>query len=378
MARIFKEGGELVFDPSYLPDSLPHREQQMAILRDSIEGAILKAAHTTPILYGPSGTGKTSVLRAILREVEGRYKKVMCTLINATIHSKTYVAIQRISSKVIPVPERGFSAEELLLKLYDRLDMEDVQYVVGIDDADELIRRERGKLLEVLTRVEENYGQRLIHPIVVLRNLEILNGLPPHITSKLGGLAIEFPRYNKRQLKDILAERIEKGINEGRITGNAVECASFATDLIYKGNARELINLTLRAGKIAEYLNDEEIKAEHVRQALFESYTRLQRSEIREGANRVYYRVLWSIAKHIAEEPDIYYVDEGLMLRSYETFVKSFGERIPFESYDKTVKEMVTISNRDRSYVLAVDEGRLVYLSYPARVLVKELSSRIF
>jgi|GEM_PF-1377906 cell division control protein 6 len=377
MTRIFREGGERVFDPKYLPKALPHREKQLDILKKVVSEGLDGSHYSIPVLYGESGTGKTSTLRKVLTEIkEEREDNIDFRVVNATTHSRTYVAIQYIAKKIVPIPERGLGIDEIITKLYDRLDIEELKYIVAIDDGDELIRRDRGKILEILTRIEEGYERRLIYPILVLRKMEILSALPPHITSKVGGPRIEFPPYDKRQFKDILKERIELGFNEDVITQNAVEAATYAAEKIFLGNARELLNIVFKAGKKAEYEGDLTVTSEHIRNAIYEIYSKTMKPDIvsDKKKERIVYRVLWTLTKLIHDQPDIYWLTEDILNAGFDLYMRNFMEKISYDEYIETIEEIAV----GRSRIITYDGGQLVFLSYPAKKLYEDLTRTLF
>ena len=378
MTRIFKEGGENKFSTAYIPNVLPHREEQIEQLVGIIRDGIEIDAFRTPILYGETGTGKTTTVIRVLNMIQKMYmEKVRVKRINATTYSKSYMAITALARDVIPVPQRGLSIEEVLNRLYDRLDIQDIYYVFAIDDADELIRREKGRILELLTRIEENYEKRLMLPIVIVRNIKYIDALPRHITSKLGGMKIYFPTYKKEQLKDILKERIEKGIKEGGVTQNAIECATYNTEKLFGGNARELLNVMLKAGKIAEKLEAPSIYSDHVRQAVYEMYSFTLASGISVAKERdMKTRILWALYKAIQEHPDIYYVDDDVLEKAYETYATTFQmEDISKSEMTDILFEMALYETQN---LVTLDEGKLVIAHYPIGRVFNELTQKIF
>ena len=375
MKKIFRERGQAIFDPSYLPKSLPHRQEQYNMLKKTLIDEINGKEFGIPILFGTSGTGKTTVLRKVLNNIEQELSEnIECEHINATTLSKTYTAIQRISSKIISIPERGYGMDEIILKLYDRLDIQELKYIIGIDDADELIRREHGKIIDILTRVEESYSKRLIYPVIVLRNINMLRGLSPHITSKLGGVRIEFLPYNKKQLKDILSERIRYGLVENAISKNAVDAAAFATEKIFIGNARELMNIILKAGKTAEAMDEEKIVAEHIRFALYDIYTKTAETYLSKHEEEKYYKVLWAMSKVISEKTDTYRLDIDILQEAYEVYKRNFMNDLSYEVFAETISELSKTSHD----IISQDYGNLVFLTYPAKKLYEKLTEKLF
>ncbi len=378
MSKIFKEGGENKFTTSYIPDALPHREEQIEQLVNIISEGIELDAFMIPVLYGETGTGKTTTVIHVLNIINKKYMdKVKVRRINATTHSRSYLAVKALAQDIVPVPDRGLSIEEVLNRLYDKLDIQDTYYVFAIDDADELVRREKGRILELLTRIEENYDRRLLFPIVVVRNIKYIDALPRHITSKLGGMRIHFPSYNKNQLKDILKERIEKGIKEGGITQNAIECATFNTEKLVGGNARELLHTILKAGKIAEKSDDPSINAEHVRQAVFETYSSTLSSGLtlsKEKDRNM--RILWALYKAIQGKPDTYYIDDEILEKTFEIYSSTFHlEDLSKSDLPDILLDMAIYESQN---LITLDNGKLTIAHYPVNTVYNKLTQKLF
>lgn len=379
MSKIFREGGERVFDPSYLPHDLPHREYQLNQISETLIEGVINGHYAVPILYGDTGTGKTTTLRKALLKIKEEIGdiRVESIVLNATTHRTAYTVIRRIASKIIPIPERGYGIDEIILKLCDRLDIEELSYIVAIDDSDELIRVERGKILDILTRIDETYDRRLIFPIIVVRKIEILNILPQHIKSKLGGYRIEFKPYDKEQLKDILKERIVLGLDEKRITENAIKLSTLATEKIFGGNARELLNMIYKSGKTVEYEGGEAIKAEHVRQSIYDSYLKSIKPKLSIDRNKEieYYKIIWPFTYIAYHNNDVYDLSENLIKEAYEIYQKSFmHEKIDYIRFRKLIEELVLTNTN----IFSKDDDSIVFFTYPAKTLYEGLRNILF
>ncbi|RLG61998.1 hypothetical protein DRN87_00935, partial [Candidatus Geothermarchaeota archaeon] len=257
MMSVFKEDGWKYFDISYLPKKMPHREKEKNEIVDIFKLGLDKNVFKIPVIYGPSGTGKTTVIHKVFKELKELYDGLIETyVLNSLTAAKTYVAITRIASHLIPIPHRGLSQDEIIDRLYNVLKMRDQRYLVALDDSDDLIRRDGGKIIELLTRIEEEYGERLIYPIIIVRNMAPIYSLSDHIKSKIDGPKIEFRPYNWRELIDIIEERIELGLKEDAISENAVKVSAYISDEIFNGSAREMINLIYNSGLVADRENN--------------------------------------------------------------------------------------------------------------------------
>ena len=73
MSLIFEENGLIVCDPTYIPENIPHRESQFNTIIESLENGIKYNVFSIPIIYGFSGTGKTTVVKKALIYLKDMY-----------------------------------------------------------------------------------------------------------------------------------------------------------------------------------------------------------------------------------------------------------------------------------------------------------------
>src|SRR3989338_9451585 len=78
--RIFKDERALM--PEYLPDVLPHREREIREIADALRGAADGRGAENLLLTGPTGTGKTSVSKYVLKELADYSSRVVPLYIN--------------------------------------------------------------------------------------------------------------------------------------------------------------------------------------------------------------------------------------------------------------------------------------------------------
>jgi len=275
MPRILGKEGQKVFSIDYIPEYTPFREEVINDIIDYISTSISEENYRPIIIAGSSGTGKTLVATKVVNHlVSDDYlsNNVAATLINATIANSIYAVIKKIAGFITPIPERGLSISDIIRRLETTLTSRRIRYIIALDDADEIIKKERGKLVYILTRMDEEAHVPLIYPIFILRDMKVLTALPDHIRSKIGGPIYKFNPYNRSQLKEIIRERIEKGLNPGAISENAIEVSSINTEVIFGGNAREMINLIYRSALYAEKLKLNKIDAEIIRETFFYTF----------------------------------------------------------------------------------------------------------
>ncbi|HEW93460.1 MAG TPA: AAA family ATPase [Thermoprotei archaeon] len=359
MMSVFKEDGWKYFDISYLPKKMPHREKEKNEIVDIFKLGLDKNVFKIPVIYGPSGTGKTTVIHKVFKELKELYDGLIETyVLNSLTAAKTYVAITRIASHLIPIPHRGLSQDEIIDRLYNVLKMRDQRYLVALDDSDDLIRRDGGKIIELLTRIEEEYGERLIYPIIIVRNMAPIYSLSDHIKSKIDGPKIEFRPYNWRELIDIIEERIELGLKEDAISENAVKVSAYISDEIFNGSAREMINLIYNSGLVADRENNSRIIAEHVRKAFYMSYSR----NIAPAISDMEINILKAIAKRLSADLDKIEITKEDITYIYEYFRDRGSRRIELKQFIHILDEELYLKKK----LLYKDEsGRYIFFYYP-------------
>ncbi|HIE36568.1 TPA: hypothetical protein EYP83_00240 [Candidatus Geothermarchaeota archaeon] len=360
MGKIFREGGERFFSLEYIPEKTPYREHHINELYSYLDNEIKSGSFRPPILLGPSGTGKTTVVNKTLKLIGMKWDKIITRNFNMMLVNSTYSAIRMICSFTTPIPDRGLSLNEIIERLYGTLEMDDSIYIVGLDDVDELLRRERGRILEILTRVNEDYGVYRVFPIVVVRNIKPLYVLPDHIKSKIGGITINFNPYSSKELIEIVNERIEKGLNEDSITQNAINVSAIISEKIYGGNAREMINLIYKSSLYCEKKNIRRVTVETIRKVFFHEYYKHVKQDIRDTVKT---NILSTIILSLDE--DSYIIEDDRL----DDIITEIHERYGYKKEEiiKNIRELI-----GRGY-LAEKEGRIlqiylpkdIFLSYP-------------
>ena len=73
-AKIFKDREVLRHD--YLPEKLPHREDQIRLLGVTVAPVLKDARCSNIFIYGNTGTGKTAVTKYVLSHLEAKEKSM--------------------------------------------------------------------------------------------------------------------------------------------------------------------------------------------------------------------------------------------------------------------------------------------------------------
>lgn len=268
-AKIFKDREVLRHD--YLPDRLPHRENQIRGLGE-IVAPVLKGARSSNILiYGKTGTGKTAVVKHVLNHLATRTEKsnepVVFCYVNCRMANSAYRIFSRLCQSInISIPFTGLSVGEVFDRLRSGLNQTKIILMVVLDEADELVETRGDGLLYELTRVNETLDNSKVTLICISNDLRFKEFLDPRVLSSLSEEEMVFKPYNADELRRILLERIKAAFFNGTLTDAALRlCAALAAS--EHGDARRALDLLRVAGEVAERKCDATITEDHVREA---------------------------------------------------------------------------------------------------------------
>ena len=116
----------------FIPDELPHRDDQIRAIAQ-IMVCILRSSTSLPsniFLYGKPGTGKTAVIRHVVKKLaekchNSEIQAPNCIYINCNRVNSGYRILANIYNNIDPqnpVPSTGLPKDVLLKRLYSLLD----------------------------------------------------------------------------------------------------------------------------------------------------------------------------------------------------------------------------------------------------------------
>ncbi|MCK4424164.1 ORC1-type DNA replication protein [Candidatus Bathyarchaeota archaeon] len=280
---------ETKLDINYVPHKLPHRDAELHLLKEFFSFILKTPSKMTQrvIITGKVGAGKTVLSQRfgadITREagkhgINLRYAHVNCREYRGSL----FLILHHVVSVFHPnFPRRGYSAEELLRILLQILDEENAYVILALDEFESLVEREGSDAVYKLTRVHEarqDKPQRLSF-VCILRNLKITERLDASTRSTLQSNIINLDGYSKRQLKDILDDRVFLAFKPSTVPEDTVDSTA---ELAFAqgGNARFGIELLWRAGKYADAEDLGTVIPECVRKAVSSVYPLMRKSEL--------------------------------------------------------------------------------------------------
>jgi len=288
-----------VFDIAWVPGDLRHREDELQSLATSLTR---RSYYDTPLrIIGPSGVGKTAVVRYALEDMEQNAEDIRTAYVDAWTQRRSRRTLHALLSDLAPTTgtlHPDSKAKDLLDGIREAVVD---RAVVVIDEADML---QDSDLLVELHAIEH------LHLVLVAnRDDDIVDELGTIQSKTLqDGHRLDFEPYSVSALIDILRPRAAEGIYGGveddvlegiaeRADGdarNAIKCLEMATRM---ADAREL-------GRLDEDLVDEAMERAkaYVRQKASE---RLRREE----------HVIYNIVREKGE------AQMGEIYRTYESRV---------------------------------------------------------
>ncbi len=298
---LFK-GDRDMLRPSYVPEDLPHRQEQINDLASIMVTALRGNRPSNVLIFGKTGTGKTAVVRYLEREINRLKRenkeselntefadydidKVEYVYINCEVVDTHYGVMKNIGNKFVEdwdeqIPFTGWPMEKVYESLKDRIEEEERVVVIILDELDKLVTKNGDSVLYHLSKINSELEKSKVSLIGISNNLKFTEFLDPRVKSRLGEEKMIFPPYNADQLKDILADRAEKAF-EPEILGDDVIslCAALAAQ--EHGDARRALDLLRVSTEIAERKKEASVNTDHV----YKAKNKIEQDCVREAVN---------------------------------------------------------------------------------------------
>lgn len=267
--NVFKEKDVLRHD--YLPQRLPHREEQIRRLGETVAPALKGAMCSNVFIYGKTGTGKTAVTKYVLSYLEVKAKEFNAPLkfcyVNCRIAGSEYRVFANLCQSMgVSVPFTGLSVGEVFDRFRTGLDPLGIVFIVVLDEIDALIKARGDSLLYELTRINEILCKSKVSLVGISNDLRLKEFLDPRVFSSLSEEEIVFRPYDATELGNILFERAKLAFCDDTLSEAALSlCAALAA--AEHGDARRALDLLRVAGEVAERKGASVVTEEHVREA---------------------------------------------------------------------------------------------------------------
>jgi len=261
--EVFLRKNSVFFDKkalqaSYTPETILHREEQTKQLANILAPALKGDKPSNIFIYGKTGTGKTVTTKQTtkkLAEVAERENiPIKILYINCKLKRSTdteYRLIAQLARELgKSIPPTGLPTEEVYNTFFKALNIQQQNYILILDEIDQLINKTGDNALYNLTRINEDIEPQ-ISIIGISNDLMFVERLDPRVRSSLSEEEIVFPPYNAFQLQSILKSRAEISFNKDVLEQGLIEkCAAYAAR--DHGDARRALELLRVAGEIAD------------------------------------------------------------------------------------------------------------------------------
>ena len=272
--QIFKKNNREILRPSYIPDVLPHRNEEINSLASVLVPALKGERPSNILIFGKTGTGKTACVKYIGNEikkadVEGN--KVNFIYMNCEVVDTPYGVMQNIGNQFIQnftqrIPFTGLSIMQVYNLLRDALDEQNQVIVIALDEIDKLVYKSGDDVLYYLSKINDDLKNARVSIIGISNDLLFTDMLDSRVRSRMEGEKMVFPPYNAEQLKDILNQRALLSFDENVLEPAVIPlCAALAAQ--EHGDARRALDLLRIAAEIAERENLDKVTELHVYKA---------------------------------------------------------------------------------------------------------------
>ena len=266
---IFKDREVLRHD--YVPEKLPHREEQIRYLGEIVAPALRDSRCSNVFIYGKTGTGKTAVIKYVLGKLSNKAREfgapVKVCYVNCRLAGTEYRVFSSLCDAVgEEVPFTGLAVGEVFDRFKIGLDSSERLFMVILDEIDVLIKARGDVLLYELTRINENLRYSRVSLVGISNDLRFKELLDPRVLSSLSEEEVVFRPYDAAELQDILRDRARLAFYDGVLSNGAVSlCAALAA--AEHGDARRALDLLRVAGELAEREGSRGILEDHIRRA---------------------------------------------------------------------------------------------------------------
>jgi len=258
-----------VLTHDYVPDELPHREEEISKLAYILASALKGGKPSNVFMYGKTGTGKTAVARYVLKKLADRASVIGMNVSFAYVNCRYRKTNYRVLAKICEelgcsgVPSTGLPTDVVFDKLRNFIERLNRLVIVILDELDWLVRNSGDDTLYQLTRINNDLENSKVSIIGITNDLKFREYLDSRVLSSLSEESIVFKPYNSEQLYDILKMRTQLAFKDGVVSEEALKLAA-ALAAQEHGDARRAIDLLRVAGEIADRRGDNKLTAEHI------------------------------------------------------------------------------------------------------------------
>jgi len=267
---------EEVFTPSYVPDDFLHRDDQIKELSLAMKPGLRGVNTVNTLVHGPPGTGKTTAVKHLFKEVNEVSKKLVTVYVNCEDSNTRFNIFAKIHEAVLghSPPDTGKPLNAIKEKVFQKLQKEGKSLVVALDEMDELfLSRTIDQLLLDLLKAHTTYGYDKVGVIGIMIDDKYLAELEDKTKSVFNPTRVFFPPYNGAEAHEILSNRVKYGLYDGVLSKELLD--HIVEKTVSHGDMRVGIDLIRKSALLAERDSSRKITKEHVEAAYSRESSRL-------------------------------------------------------------------------------------------------------
>jgi cell division control protein 6 len=326
-SSVIKNIKSLDFD--YVPDDLPHREEQLRFLAQMFKPLLSKIPQNV-IIKGPVGTGKTVIAKKFCTSLVSIARRqglvVEYVHINCRKRSTDAMALLGVLNHFDSrFPDRGFSVQEMIEVLRKQLQKRDAHLLVVLDEADALLKKSGSNLVYALTRFsDESSRDKTPISLLLISQKDILPMLDSSALSTFKrSNVLSLNKYTRSELFDIIKQRVDLSFHKNTVD---TDCIELISDIAAEwGDARFAIELLWKSGIAADHQHVQRVVPEHVRAAKAETYSVVTESKLL-NLERHHLLTLQAIAKRLKIDGTAY-VKTGDAEKTYAITCEEYNEK---------------------------------------------------
>lgn len=316
-----------VLRDSFIPDTLPGREEQIFQFTRALSDLLIDQPPSDVAFIGKPGTGKTAVVKNVTGKFKQEYPNLRAKFIyvNCSQATTSYRVMYQLNRALgVLVPPSGYPFDVLWDKFIEAYSSSNSRLVVILDEVDLLVKRDGGRILYSLSRLNYELKRDLsISMIVISNTLDFLDKLDPRERSSFEPLRIHFPPYTQPQLYNILRQRADLGLKLGTWDDEALQfiAARVAQE---SGDARRAIDVLRMAAELAEDERAEKLTLEHAERAL--NCVNEEEIAVTVRTLPLHHRLILAAIADILERPSLR-PGTGVIYTSYVKRAQTYGVR---------------------------------------------------
>jgi len=232
---IFKE--KKYFSEKHIPDEIINREEETSKITGEIGRHLKNGMGENLLLFGPSGTGKTHLLKRVKEDVEDIIEKedLEGNIIYLNCNNSTLFKIYVDLNKKLGVNEykgKGKSLGDVIDDLNKRVSGLDNRFVFIFDEVDKIqeTKNTSGRGLNDLiyhtTRMHERENNADLMIVLISNDHSIEDKIKNYNRSVFNPDVLLIDEYNSNEIYEILKDRCDRAFDKGRIEDSALRFLS--------------------------------------------------------------------------------------------------------------------------------------------------------